>query len=721
MKRMQSKQFFWGSDMKSHKRILLYFILFLFVTACGTKEEGTIEETVAKSQTGGVFARFDPTNSDLPFPTDLLFSDSLDGTINIPGLDESDLSDPQVALNAADGFSTVAPIVFNFSGEIDPATIKFTDSADDSVFVYKVTLSPQPGGAVVPSPAPTRLTTNEIAVTPVPPVFTSVAITPKVPLDSKTSYAVFVTRDVREPLAAGGNRVYSDSTYALAKRTTEVADDNGKSLVPGLTDERANKLEPLRRLVSTSEATLAGAAGINSDDIILSFSFTTQSVGEVLAKAKEAAPVTPNVSINPTADAILSAAADSGETVDVHVGTLDVPYYLKDASVSQLDPIFSNWEGLGGNHFSQFGPIRTPVAKSTQRIPLLLAVPSDGIVSRVAIFQHGITSDRTSMLAIAKTLTADDTAVVAIDLPLHGVISGEARSKTADFDVVDGLVTERHFDLDRDPTNVLLPASDGADPSGTYFINLYSLLTLRDNMRQAVADLFTLKNAISQIDYDNDTTPDFTGLPIHFVGHSLGAVVGSTFLAIDSSYASPVGDSVLGMPGGGLVKLITHSGTFGTPTNDALTAAGIGPGTPDYEPFLAVAQTMVDVADPINFGASPSTGRNLLMFEVIGDTVIPNCILSPPGATSCVDGVGPLSGTVPLAKLIGLSHVNLSQGSPGDYITKFNASGVHHRSLLDPTFHPTSTGEMQAQAALFLSSGGQLTVGDNTLLLAPTP
>jgi hypothetical protein len=54
-------------------------------------------------------ASFDPSNSIVPFPTNLLLQGTGDLTLNIPVADATNYADPQVALNALDGFSTTAP------------------------------------------------------------------------------------------------------------------------------------------------------------------------------------------------------------------------------------------------------------------------------------------------------------------------------------------------------------------------------------------------------------------------------------------------------------------------------------------------------------------------------------------------------------------------------------------------------------------------------------
>src|SRR5690606_29945073 len=106
-------------------------------------------------------AVFDPTagGDGLPFPVDLLFSGTADGSINIPGKPSSFVStdpatlvaatatpaapflaDPQTALNTMDGFSTTAPMVVRFSDSIDDSTIK------DNVRVFRLT-SADPGAS----------------------------------------------------------------------------------------------------------------------------------------------------------------------------------------------------------------------------------------------------------------------------------------------------------------------------------------------------------------------------------------------------------------------------------------------------------------------------------------------------------------------------------------------------------------------------------------------
>ena len=51
----------------------------------------------------------------MPFPTDLLLQGTTDLTLNIPVANPANYGDPAVAMNALDGFGTVAPWTTTFS------------------------------------------------------------------------------------------------------------------------------------------------------------------------------------------------------------------------------------------------------------------------------------------------------------------------------------------------------------------------------------------------------------------------------------------------------------------------------------------------------------------------------------------------------------------------------------------------------------------------------
>ena len=87
---------------------------------------------------------------------------------------------------------------------------------------------------------------------------------------------------------------------------------------------------------------------------------------------------------------------------------------------------------------------------------------------------------------------------------------------------------------------------------------------------------------------------------VHYIGHSLGAIVGTPFLALQPNITT----ATLGMPGSSIPYLRNASTVFGPVVQGGLSGAGLTPGTPQYAQFLAAAQTILDSADPINYAGT---------------------------------------------------------------------------------------------------------------------
>ncbi|WP_321395093.1 alpha/beta fold hydrolase [uncultured Desulfuromusa sp.] len=598
-----------------------------------------------------------------------------DGTLNIPLSDPPVASDaPKIAMNALDGFSTVAPISTTFSGAIDATTLTPETVRMFEVSVYTSAELPV-GGPVTGITRELSYGTEFVAtLSSVDPTNSTLVILPTAPLDSRSSYLVMLTDGIK---GSDGQDPQISAHYLIAKSAND------------LTGTSAEALEPVRQLVNAQEAVLE-SAGVDTDTVILSWTFTTQSVGVVLNEARDNATGTSLIfpsSVGST-DQLLGAGPG---LADIYAGRLTVPYYLTAAeedNIYDTNPLTTYWTGVGGSNLTAYNPV--PVKTGDEIIPLLVSIPKTGSAPwPVVIFQHGITSNRTAMLAAADSLAAAGFAVVAIDLPLHGL-----NSSSLLYD--EGL--ERTFDLDLVNNETGAAGPDGtADSSGTHFINLSSLLTSRDNVRQAVADLFALTEALSDMDYDGGGA-DFDTDNIYFVGHSLGGIVGGPFLALEPNVKS----AVLGMSGGGIAKLLDGSAAFGPRIAAGLAENGVEKGTADYESFLGATQTVIDSGDPINYTATVGNDRGVLLFEVIGDQVVPNNVMedAPEGTI-----LSPLAGTDPLAFFMGLAPVSSTTTGTNLQAQLRFVSG-DHSSILDPSSDALVTSVMQTAMAGFLASDG---------------
>lgn len=635
-----------------------------------------------------VTASFDPAGGVLPSSNNLLYSGSMDATINIPIPDPMDPSaGPRIAINSLDGFSTIAPATTTFSAAVDPASVSAA-----SVRMFEVTLGNTPA-MPVGGPVTGIVRELEFGVDFVAQLAnaagTTLAIVPLKALAGGSHYMVALTNAL---LDATGEPLRTSLTYLGAKSRTPSTNP---------------QLEPLRQLVNAQETALAGA-GVDPTGVVLSWVYSTQSIGvtlgalraQVQAGAAPAATLTATPSMTP------------GGAATIHVGTLDLPYYLDvAASVNDPAPLTSFWESpvaVGGeNNITGLNPV--PAPKSTRTVPLLASVPTAGAAPwPVVIYQHGITTNRKTLLAVADALAAAGFAAVAIDMPLHGL------TDAADPLFMVGM--ERTFDLDLVNNMTSAPGPDlMTDSSGTHFIQLPSLRTSRDNLRQAVADLLVLRKAVETLDFDAaNAGPDFDNNNVHFLGHSLGGMVGTPFLAVEPT----VGASALAMSGGGIAKLLAGSASFGPVIANGLAASGIMQGTAEFEAFLGAAQTLSDDGDPLNYATGAATGRGLLMVEIVGDggtnppdQTVPNNVLNPVNQAP-----SPTAGTDPLAAAMGLSQISTTtMGTDQLALVRMTAGG--HSSLLTDAPSAAVFAEIQSIIATFLATdGGTVMITDGNVI-----
>lgn len=230
---------------------------------------------------------FDPTAGDLPLPTDLLFAlaeQTDDGTLEVP--DEiagqangatPDFTDPGVALGGLDGWSTQHPfrisinhpdgITLGTASAGAPGAVRIFEGAiggdlnDDDCRV-----APPLTGCKIFS----ELTYGVDFITQA--AGDDIAIIPVKPFKGSTSYYVAVTKGLR---ASDGRAIQPSSTYNLVRlpiATEPLATDSQRAL---------------QGLVNSYEAVLTQQGGLNQDDIIFSYTFTTQSTTDIVGTVKQ--------------------------------------------------------------------------------------------------------------------------------------------------------------------------------------------------------------------------------------------------------------------------------------------------------------------------------------------------------------------------------------------------------------------------------------------------
>lgn len=734
----------------------------------------------------GSHPRFDPVISDVPFNSDLVFAKASisDGTADVGAA-----TDPvRAALNKLDGFSTSAYFDILIDGSVDPDTA----IPSQTVFLVEVqsngdALDPANiVGLVGPASFDVRVVSLDGGTN------NAIRLRPTEPLKAKTKYLVFLTNDIQdmsgEPLTRSWSyNAIRDPEYqtlsallpvraaitgweTLASGFLQVATEGAlddaaakSKLILTYTFTTTDPLAPLMAM-GAPRAAIAGAqiAGGASPEVAVGNAVALENAGLLSTPKARSLGVSSLTGIDfNTFNAQLAASVGK-----LYTGYISLPYYqTKSYWEEDFSYLTANWQpslvlaGALGQELptdidgSYNVTYRYPFAAKQvdETVPLQVTMPESGFVSGLAgnatcsqifgesgypvvIYVHGITSDRTSVLALGHTLASKCVATVAIDLPLHGIAAYSSatggsnplvnvlnveKSQLIPFADLYGNNTphERHFNIagaGGAPAAMNFDTPTARDGSGAQFINLGYLANTRDNNRQAVMDLLNLNASLGAL---SDNLEDSIGVGlntdrVYVVGISLGGILGSIFATVNeasilneqaanlSSNLNPIQGVVLSTAGTQVSQILVNSATFAPVINGGLAASGVNVGTSNYERFLYAAQSTLDSADPVNFMTTLSMlGVPVLVQQVNGDLVIPNSADS-----------APLAGTSAMASLLGANQLGLGNAELGLGYVKMTAGD--HVSLLRPTTTaPQVTAELQTQVATFVLTSGTVTVG----------
>jgi pimeloyl-ACP methyl ester carboxylesterase len=656
--------------MRTARRLTLFSLLAAaIVSGCEGGSSDTpqpIAFTPAPPPAGtGFVALYAPPVDNVPYPNDLY--NPTGARLAVPVKVTSPLSG---ALNTLDGFSTTAVISAPFNAPLDSASLipwnplSMAPAAASIVVLNTATNLPLMPGV-----------DYTVRISSAAGASSQLEIVPLKPLAPRTRYAFIVTNRVRstDGVAAGADLVFG------AVRDAHLA---GLTSVPG-----QPSLTPLFPLIAPL-INAAVALGIPGNSVVVAWSMQTQSIPDVLDVID--ATTAPRPAFLASAG-ITTAQLGLGlqGLASIYTGYLDVAYYGDPAN-----PLTSFWVSSSQAPPNFQNP--TPIARvPNKRIPLLATLPNNQAQPMsgwpVVIFQHGITLNRTVMFAMADSFAQAGFAVVAIDLPLHGVTDTSSpfyQGPNSPFGN-----NERHFNMDNvGATGVFAP--DGQIDNGWQILNVANPLNARDHIRQAVADTIALKRTLPGLNFpDGDDNPDLDGNRIHYVGISLGSIISGVFLGLDADIKT----ATLSSPAGPWTSILTDPQAidFGGPIRNALSAQGLPPGTIGFDNFVRDLQTVIDPVDPVNFAIDAAANHPIHVIEVLGDTSVPN------------------RPTDYIAQLWGLPGVSTTTvGAPAEGIVRFKAGA--HSSLFNPQPNPAVTLEMQRQTVTYAASGGAQILITNT-------
>jgi hypothetical protein len=585
------------------------------------------------------------TTTMTPYPSNrYAIADTTTATGLRVAVDATTTADPMVTtvagtvatLDTLDGFSTLGGVATTFTDDLDPTT--FTRAPGDytlpgapMALVDVDPSSPDSGHAV--GLVPRYLSSNDDPDA-TGPEFTLIA-EPATPLRPKTLYAFVLTDAIAT--ATGFSLVPTDDTRALLTGSAE--GDYGASV---------------RAALPVVEA----ATGIDPSHVVLATVFTTQTVHDTLLAVATDRRAAPAPTLSDTL-VVNEMGAGDGDNRVRFAGHFPAP----DFRAAKPD---SKWH---------VGADGMPALVDTASLEFFLAF-SDATYSGprpVAIFQHGLGSDKDSTWGTAQRLASLNVAVIGIDAPEHGsrATPPYPPGKT---DLVKA--SEAFFGID---------ANDGS----------FDIAIARDNFRQMACDQLEMLRFIQTLGTLDvlplgapDGKPDLDTTKIIYLGQSFGSVMAATF----NSLAPEVSAAVWNVGGAGLAMLFEDSGLFSLLAR-SLEPPGMTKGS--LARFYSVIQGIVDPGDAANYapfvtlrglpGVPGWKPKDVLLEEVIADTIVPNSSAERYARAAGLAQVQPVA--VPIGGLTAIAAPasgNLAGGATGGIFQFVTADGMptDHGSLI---------------------------------------
>ncbi|MEZ9337157.1 VolA/Pla-1 family phospholipase [Vibrio splendidus] len=793
----------------------------MFLAGCGDDSSSSgasttiqYEQYIQDSLAQATSIKFQLTGADIavPLPSFALM-DATDGTLGLPTSGNDSLTNPIAAMNTMDGWSTSMPIVMDFEG-----TGLADGFATGGVYLLKLSGSLTSETAPSVTKVLTLGTDFNVLSSASSDKFTIVF---NESLDASSEYVLALSNELTD---VNGDPVGMSASYAALKSSVVTYTEGSLAQAQQVT-------QGVEKIFAGANA--AGAINLDTENIIYSTWFTTESVGNSLFATKAATATglaakdlnsvwtgsaNPNSVDLTTAYAMQFVSTETFKTaltndtdfdkyiaggdattiakakgaiefmygatdnVDVSQGFVQLPYYLETSSsewnsqpfesgmpslakvsnalsnsaeqanmaaqlaaasidtsilatsqTEQLKLVGLNLTLADGSPLdserviTKYSPV--PQVKSLEAVEFLLFTPNGSDPTNVVIYQHGITSAKENAYAFAYNLARAGTAVLAIDLPIHGT---------------------RSLDDQRSANSDVLA-----------YLNLTNLPVARDNVRQSALDVMGLRASLAASLQAglllNSPLKGFniaTGSQVKFLGHSLGGIVGTTAVAASNrTLGSATADALYSFSaaaiensGGQISNLLLGSINFGpqvkhnvalsasteyasyaaascTNSSDKLcyetfegsaTTAQLATMTAAFQQFAYAAQTVLDTIDPYtnaDYLLDATTPMPIYMGQVQGDKTVPNTVAS-----------APFAGTTPLATKLKLTVVDSSSATPSSAGTKefvkFNNVAAHSTFVIpqdDTTPLPLDSAhhaEMQAQAKDFLVNNKLSTVSN---------
>ena len=364
--------------------------------------------------------------------------------------------------------------------------------------------------------------------------------------------------------------------------TTRVADEAGDCVAPSapmielLQGEATPPVDNVQAKVDEFVGVLVDAGTIGApEELTAAFVFTTQTtIDEAIAIAEELR------ASDPPTYSTFSTKCTGDPVEDAYItcfGEFDAIDYTGDDEA--IDPSLEQ--------------------EGSYQIPVISYIPTSGTPPfPTLVYGHGLAGDRTQGEELAELSIPEGVAVIAIDAPKHGDHPDSGGIDVAEF-----------FGI----------ALDFNDP--------LDALKLRDNFRQGAFDRIQLVELLLEgLDVDGDDEIDFDPDNLHYLGVSLGGIMGPQLVAFVPEFKT----ATFIVPGARVSGIVKDGAAFAELVDIVASSASDG----EFERFFPVVQTLIDRGDAALYAEHVMEGTRLpgfdeaapqvLMQMVIDDDTVPN-------------------------------------------------------------------------------------------------
>ncbi len=436
--------------------------------------------------------------------------------------------------------------------------------------------------------------------------FWYVSLRPVRPLDEQTRYAVVVRKGLKTTEGAD------------LEPSADFLQVSGQEPIHPA-DPRRSRLEAEhQRLAPVLEALESDTVGLQREDLLLAFDFTTQTIthdgrtvrdwimgGQLPASLPDFDNDDDGRPEYYDRESYAEAYRNAGVDMEAAASILHGTFNATDFRL----PKIVEWDELLRRSIDH-DENNDPVAQDENDVPFMLLIPKTGEQPfPVVIVQHGINSRKESEVGIANHFVREGWAVVLMDFPYHG---------------------ER---------------SEGG-MAALDFVDIVYPLKARASFLQASLDQLQFIRMLRTYDLDiwpegGDGTVDLSNEKIGYLGISLGGIVGG----ITAGLSPELGAAILNVGGGGLLDFV----------EGFLEDYGIIYLFPQHymTQFATVAQTILEGGDSVNFARylvdppDDYTTKSLLMQESIDDETVPNMVTDNYARAADLPHIRPVEREVP--------------------------------------------------------------------------